>query len=1205
MSYVKRLKLKNFKSFANPTVLSFEKGFNTVIGANGSGKSNIFDALCFVLGRMSSKELRTEKLGNLVFNGGKNLKPAKEAEVSIFLSNDNKELLNTDSDEVKITRIVKSDGGSKYLLNDNKVTRTEIVEVLKKAHIDPDGYNIILQGDITRIVNMTVNERRELIEEISNISGYEEQREKSLVKLEKLEVDLKEADLLMEEKTKYLKELKSEKEQAEKFHQTKEDLRFNNLLLIKSKLSKNLSQKTKKDEELLENEKELTTFKEKLAEFENKSKSIEEQISTIEKTIEIKSHEDFISITNKITSLESELVNLREKKGENKKNTDELKSRTDAVKENIVTNKKKLSELELELKELTKKKLELEKELKVHEAEIAELKKGVSSESFAQIDEIDKEIDEINSKKLSKIHVKQDNSIHIEKFNAKLEHLENEMKRIEGHNVSNSAQVKELEKNRAELKKLILAVSSTSNKNSESSAKLNTLQKEYNLLMEDHMKLKLKAESSKELISSNKAVDAIMNLKQRDKQIHGTVAELASVPEKYSLAMETISGKNLFNIVVENDSTAVKYIQYLKDNRIGNATFLPLNKVNAKFNLDQSVLNKKGVIDYALNLIKFDKRYEHIFHLIFSDTLVIEKIEDAKSIGIGEYKMVTLEGDFVAKTGAMSGGFINRKQSLHAFKDDKSVERLAQMESRISALVSSIEHLREEKETSEREVYELRARKAELEGDISKFEKLLSIEGRDTDIIKKEIEAILSDRYIIESSLKKIDRDLADLDEQLKKLIDKKVKLKSGNKDHADVLTKLTKLEDARDKLKEKIMKVTTEIDSRNIQINSVYLPEMKNLEKILKEADESFEKMKISLDELNSKIKLSEESLKECKLKEKELSRDYKQYLDKRDALKEERVALEKKYEKEFARFDKLKERSTEIRFALNELETILKTLNEELDISIKSIRAELIVVSESEENLGADKVESLIHEVDKTIHEKIIDIRELQNKVNNLKTKLSSFGSINMKAVQIYDKLNEEFNLLLEKRETLNTDKEEIMKFISEMDEKKRVRFMETFNKLQEQFSKTFSTLSTKGKAELILENEKDIFNTGVEIKVKLSEKNFLDIKSLSGGEKTITAVAFIFAVQEFNPANFYIFDEIDAALDIINSEKLGKLLKSSSDKAQYIVVSHSEHLIQSAEIIYGVTMDTNKISGVLSLDLRNMGEYLDENIAKIENK
>lgn len=1204
MSYVKRLKLKNFKSFANPTILEFEKGFNTVIGANGSGKSNIFDALCFVLGRMSSKELRTEKLGNLVFNGGKNLKPAKEAEVSIFLSNEDKELLNNESDEVKITRIVKADGGSKYLLNDSKVTRTEIVEVLRKAHIDPDGYNIILQGDITRIVNMSVNERRELIEEISNISGYEEQRDKSLVKLEKLDVDLKEADLLMEEKTKYLKELKSEKEQAERFHQTKEELRFNNLLLIKAKIAKNLISKTKKEEEFSETEKELTSFKDKLDEFENKNKDIEAQITKIEKTIEIKSHEDFIAITNKITALEGELINLREKKAENKKNTEELKVRTGGVKENIVSNKKKISELEIQVKELSKTKLEFEKELKKLELEIVELKKGVSSESFREIDEIDKQIDEINAKKMSKIHVKQDNSIHIEKFNSKLEHLENEMKKIEGLNSSNKTQVKELENNRSELKKIILAVSQMANKNSESSAKLNTLQKEYNALMEEHMKLKLKAESSKELISSNKAVEAMMKIKQNDRNIHGTVAELATVPEKYSLAMETISGKNLFNIVVENDSTAVKYINYLKENRIGNATFLPLNKINAKFTLDSSVLNKKGVIDYALNLIKYDKRYEHIFHLIFSDTVVIEKIEDAKSIGIGEYKMVTLEGDYVAKTGAMSGGFINRKQSLNAFKDDKSVEKLASMDMRIGTLVSSIEHLREEKDSSEREVYELRSRKSELEGDISKLEKLLSIEGRDTEVLKKEIEAILSDKSVIESSLKKIDRDISDLDEQLKKLIEKKAKLKGETGGHAGVLSKLSKLEEEKDILKQKIMGVTNEIDLRNIQINSVILPEMKNLEKILKEADESFEKMKVTLDELTLKINSSEESLKESKTKEKELSRDYKQYLDKRDALKEEKVKLEQKYEKEFARFDKLKERSTEIRFALSEFETMLKTLAEELDISIKSIRAELIVVSEYKENVGSDIVENLIKQVEKTIHEKIIDIRDLQTKVNNLKTKLSSFGSINMKAVQIYDKLNEEFNILLEKRETINTDREEILKFIAEMDEKKKERFMDTFQKLHDQFSKTFATLSTKGKAELVLEDENDIFNTGVMIQVKLSEKNYLDIKSLSGGEKTITAVAFIFAVQEFNPASFYIFDEIDAALDIINSEKLGKLLKSSSNKAQYIVVSHSEHLIQSAEIIYGVTMDTNKISGVLSLDLRNMGDYIEENIPKVEN-
>jgi chromosome segregation protein len=208
----------------------------------------------------------------------------------------------------------------------------------------------------------------------------------------------------------------------------------------------------------------------------------------------------------------------------------------------------------------------------------------------------------------------------------------------------------------------------------------------------------------------------------------------------------------------------------------------------------------------------------------------------------------------------------------------------------------------------------------------------------------------------------------------------------------------------------------------------------------------------------------------------------------------------------------------------------------------------------------------------------------------------KVSSFGSINMKAVEIYDKLNEEFNKLLEKRETLNVEKKDILEFIAKMDEKKKEKFLKTFEELKSNFIEIFSKLSTKGDVELEVENEKDLFNTGVNIKVRLSKNNYLDIKSLSGGEKTITAVAFIFAVQEFNPASFYIFDEVDAALDIVNSEKLGKLISEYSKKAQYIVVSHSEYLIQSAQSIYGVTMDENKISDILSLDLKNYSDYMD---------
>ncbi len=712
----------------------------------------------------------------------------------------------------------------------------------------------------------------------------------------------------------------------------------------------------------------------------------------------------------------------------------------------------------------------------------------------------------------------------------------------------------------------------------------------------------MKVESSKDLMATNKAVDTILNLKHKDHSIHGSIAELGQVNEKYSMALETVAGKSLFNIVVDNDKTAVKYINYLKDKRIGSATFLPLNKVNAKFRLDDSVLNKKGVIDYALNLIKYDKQYENIFHLVFQDTLVIENIKDARGIGIGDYKMVTTEGDLVMKSGAMSGGFKARNKSLGAFKDNKDAEKLEKLDNKIFTLKSTLDELKDQKEESERELYQLRQDKVELEGDVAKLEKLLSIEGQDTQSIQKEIEAILQDKKIIETNLSKIDKDIEQINKQIEKEIENKNKLKSQTGNSSSALTNLDKAEEKRDKLKEKLRSISSQIDAENIKINNVLLPEINNMEKILKEGTHALENMNKNLDEMKKQISTYEEEYKKYKAKEKELSKDYKDFIAKRDALKEKRKKVEEKYEKEYVKFDKIKEKIAGLNYAINDYETLNNTLNEELEILYEQTKVEFIENTEDDKSIkdGEKKIKELLESIKETINKKSIDIKELQNKVNNLKTRLNSFGSINMKAVEIYDKLSEEFNLLIDKRENLTAEKKEILNLIAEIDIKKKEKFLETFEQLKDNFVRVFSTLSTKGDAELLIENEKDIFNSGVEIKVRMTRHNYLDIKSLSGGEKTITAIAFIFAVQEFNPASFYIFDEVDAALDIMNAEKLGKLIAGYSKKAQYVVVSHSEHLIQSAETIYGVTMNDAKISDVVTLDLRDMADYVDQEVA-----
>jgi chromosome segregation protein len=1204
MSYIKRLKLKGFKSFANSTILTFEEGFNTVVGANGSGKSNVFDAMCFVLGRMSSKELRTEKLGNLVFNGGKNLKPAKQAEVSIYLSNNEKELLNIDLDEVKVTRIVTKEGKSKYLLNNQKSTRTEIVEVLHRADINPDGYNIILQGDITRIVNMTTRERRELIEEISNVSGYEEKKSKAVKKLDILDTDLKEADLLMEEKTKYLRELKSEKEQAEKYNKAKEDLRYSGLLLSKSKIIKNLKLKQTKESDLIEQEEKLSIYKTKLDDFDNTEKEIDNKIINLEKEIEIKSHGDFIKVSNKIIELETEKTNLSEKKAENKKDLEELKTKIIGIKVNISENKKDMSLLEDQINDFTSKKTKVQSSLVGLETQVKSVKNGMSSESFEKIDEIEEQIEELITKKYDKELIKNDNATQVEVLNSKIEHLESEQSRLDGLSGENKDQAKELDTLRKELKSLIATVSTKANLSSELAAKIHSLQKEYSITQDEHNKVRIKLDSSQQAIAQNRAVDTITKLKSSDSAIHGTVAELASVPDKYSMALETAAGRSLFNVVVDDDRVAVKYINFLREKRVGSATFLPLNKVNAKYRLDDSVLNKPGVVDYALNLINYDSRYENIFHLIFGDLLVIENIEYAKNIGIGKYKMITLDGDLVAKSGAMSGGFKARKQSIGLFKDDKLTDKAAAIDDKLSRLSSTLSHLREEKEDVENSLSDVRHRKNDIDGEVVKLEKLLSIEGRDSSDVKSEIEAIVGDKMVIEGSLKKLGRDIETLQERINELNIQKKTLKGESSGTSGVLDNLNKLEEQRDEVRNQLLELNSQIDNRSIKLNSVLKPELNNLNKILGDSQNSESVLKQKIDEMTQTIRELIEDLKNNRALEKELSKGYKDLISQRDELREDKKKLEIKYEKEFVIYDKIKDKVAQIRYMISEFETLNKTLSDDLEVLFNQTKAELVQSTDDiEDKVGIKRLEELLERIEERLSGSPIDVKELQSKVNNLKSRVASFGSINMKAVELYDKINEEFTKLLEKREILNSEKDEILDFIAEMDGKKKEKFMETFNILKGHFVNLFDELSTKGKVELIIEDEENLWDSGVEIRVRLSEKNYLDIKSLSGGEKTITAVAFIFAVQEFNPASFYVFDEIDAALDIMNCEKLGKLIRKNAHKAQYVVVSHSEHFIQSAQTIYGVTMDKNKISGVLSLDLTDMTKYVDKDAAPVE--
>ncbi len=1176
MTYIKRLKIKGFKSFANPTVLIFEKCFNTIIGANGSGKSNIFDALCFVLGRMSSKGLRSEKLGNLVFNGGKDGKPAKEAVVEVYIDNKQRELCSDDIDEVKITRIINRDGSSKYFFNNKKTTRNEIVTMLRRVGIDPDGYNIILQGDIQRIVNMTNNERRELIEEISDIHIYEEKREKSIKKLNEIEGQLREADLLLEEKTKYIRELKGEKELAEKYFRTKDSLLFNNILLVKAKIEKNKLLKRKKEDELRVKELKIQEVRKELSELEKKEEDIDKEIEDFERRIELESHKDFIELNNKINEISSRIDSLNEKIILARKSIKEMQDKKSEIELNIKKN-------EEEKKQLLKKRADLEKELSKKEKELESVKNKISKErealsgvSVERFKEIDDKIKDVEEELEGLLKLREDYKIKIEKINAKISYLEKDLDAIKEKEKKNKELFAKLDTEKKNLKKLILKVSELSNNDSELAARIGSLKREIEALLDKYTTLKSRVEHSKHIISGNKAVEVVLSYKSKDTNVHGTVSELGSVDSQYSAALETAGGNALFNIVVEDEDTAIKYINLLKEKKVGRATFLPINKINPNIRLDKSVLAKEGVIDYAINLINYDPKYDGIFKLIYQDTLVIESIDYAKSIGIGNYRMVTLDGDLVMKSGALSGGYRSNKKTLNLFKDDKIEKEFLDTENRLNTLRDSLELLKSEKEEVEKELYETRQRKAELEGEIAKLEKLLEVEGKDSDHIFKEIDLLKRDRKLIEKSLKGVSDDIEKITKKKELLIKEREKLNSSLT-KSDKINKLDQLMEEESLLKDKILEIKREVDNINLRINNILEIEDGNLKKILKKTETAIEEAKKEISLLMDEVNKKKVELNELKKKEKGLSKDYHKLIEERDKKKLLKKKIDDMFTKVNDKFVKLKEDMAKLTLQIEEYDNINKVLENELEVLFEELK--------SEKDNDEEKINEFLNKIKESLSHSI-DIKALQNRVNSLKAKLNSFGTINLKAVQIYDQLSEEYNNLLKKREDLNKDKKEIETFIEELDQKKKEIFLDTFNKLKENFTKIYSMLSSKGVAELVLEDPNDIFNNGVQIRIKLSQRNTLDIKSLSGGEKTITALAFIFAVQEFNPASFYIFDEVDAALDSFNAEKLGKLIKKYSEKAQYIVVSHNENLIRSSDIIYGVTMDSKKISDVVSL-------------------
>ncbi len=1154
--------MKGFKSFANKTVIDFGPAFNCVLGPNGSGKSNVLDAICFVLGKASAKGLRADKSANLIYNGGKTKNAAKEGEVSIVFSNENN--IFGDFPELSITRIVQASGQSKYRVNGKSSSRQEILDILTKDKIDPDGYNIILQGDINHLIEMSTLERRGIIEQIAGINIYEDKKEKALRELERVNEKLTSADIILAERKTYLHGLKRERNQALKFKELDDKIKRNKATLVAIKRGRKTKELAELDGKAAKVNAELKTIDEKraklLAEIDERKKGLEEISNEVERRGEkeqVQLHKDVerlkVDLAVKKQRLETvggELIKLQDRRDELEASNKEILG--------------KIASIEHGRKDLEKQIAGKEDAIKKVETRLSEFRKKHNMEDAAKIDEeietIDKEAEKIQES-IAKLREEQQSLFREkDKVEIKLEQIDQKLAKVLSVEQESKKELEILKQKKEEFKKAAKELATALTEDSSLAAQLQTARSKLLSRKEELAKLEAQRSAIAERIAGGTAITRIMELQKSGeiKGIHGIVSELGTVNQAYALALEVAAGPRMTSVVVDSDEVASRCIKYLRTNKLGFATFLPLNKLQVQEKAN--IAKNDKIVGLAVDLIKHDPKFDKVFRYVFGNTLVVTDIDAARALGVGKARMATLQGDLVETSGAMQGGFRSRDRRGVGFQEHETTEKIDGLQNEVGDLEGMLSSLEHKRSNNEELIARLRELKATLEGEIIKTEKSLHLDSDDAGLSKDEKkrlkDALADAEKRLEAAITKVTEETSKLGAlRLRKqqLRDKISELRSPA-----LIAEMNTFEEKRQELRKEIAELHGELKTAESEVKNILGPETEKIRDIFKRQEKE------------QKGFLEEQAMLQGALKK----------------LGKELVEKERAENKFFSQFKELFAKRNKLNDEINAREGDLKVFgekerehgNKSVGLSLETARIKAELAGVEEEAKQYEGVEPY-PKSEKTEEDILVEVREFERMVQNI-------GAVNMKALQIYEQVAHEYELLVEKKTKLGAEREDVLLMINEIDAKKRELFLKTFDVVNKNFQHFFERLSRKGEAKLELEDLNDPFNGGMTIKVKFTGKKHLDIRSLSGGEKTMTALAFLFAVQEHEPASFYIMDEVDAALDKHNSEKLAKLIRQYCAKAQYVIISHNDAVISESDSLFGISMDENGMSKVTSL-------------------
>lgn len=1184
---LKALEMQGFKSFPDKTVLEFNKGITAVVGPNGSGKSNISDAVRWVLGEQSTKTLRGSKMEDVIFSGTDVRKAKGFAEVTLRLDNTDRSL-NKDSDEVSVTRRYYRSGDSEYLVNGESARLRDVNELFMDTGLGRDGYSIVGQGKIADMVSPKASERRDMLEEAAGISHFRYRRGDAIKRLAQAEENLVRLRDILSELEGRVGPLKAQSEKAQKFivlAGERKNLEIGIWLNTIDKTSEKMRDQEHKIEiaeaSHKEAQDELSKIGEmidkaadgtrdiniKLEEIRNSASGFEEKLSDIDSQIKVAEN----SILHNNETIER--IN-RDKAAENETEQN-IDAAVSAARECIQKAEEQIADATRQMDELSKQ----EETYRLSSSEFSDRAAALSGEISAL------------SVRLA------DCRVTAETANSSIEEIRSRISAIDESMGTRKDDYDALLKRKAdaeaeleEIQDEIVSVKNAidgytlrfENRGKKADSVKLAIDEKQRELHKGQDRVRLLEDLEKNMEGYFGAVKAVMKESGRGalRGIYGPVSQLITVKDKYSAAIETALGAAVQNIVVDNETDAKRAMGFLKEHRAGRATFLPITAIKGRVLSEQGLDDQYGFVSIASDLVSYDNKYSEIIRWLLGRTAVAEDIDSAIAIAKKysyRFRIVTLDGQVINAGGSMTGG--SRVQNAGILSRGNEIERLkgslASMQKELDGMLSDYKLLSEDASAAKAELEGaegdlLRAKEENIrrEGELKlASDKLASVSSgvkellEEKETLEKRIESVSSGAEAARSQIDELKETLENKEKELESITGDS---KTLQKNREEVASKAAEI-------RLRIVSLQKDVEANTDEITRLKNRKTGHLDR---------------LSELDGEIREIEEKNDELRALTERLSADEK-------ALKANHGDAQNQINELISQRDELEKQANDLRLH----ERAKSEERERLSGDIARLEERKIAMRNEYDNLTSKLYDEyqLTRREAAALEIEIDDYSLAAKRLAELKSQIRALGSVNVSAIEEYKEVSERYEFLSGQISDVETSRAELNKMIDDLTGKMAEQFREQFNRINSCFGQTFIELFGGGKAELRLEDERDVLGSDIEIKVQPPGKNVQNINLLSGGEKGLSAIALLFAILKVTPAPFCIFDEVEAALDDVNVSRYAQYVRRMTKNTQFILITHRRGTMEEADVLYGVTMQEKGVSKLLELKTAEMAKKL----------